>query len=196
LGLLQPIILDIFYPLIAHNPVLFTITYTIFFGGIKLVGSIFFGIGLWAVARRIEQESIRSFMNLSAFGLILLFISNQAVLLLNNLFPPIGLTMVSFVGISAFLLLIGFYSSALSVANDIKVRKAIRKSVENESKLLSNIGEAELQFKVRKKVITMTHALSKNLEEETGIESSLTPEDIKNYTNLAINEVKKSKEPN
>lgn len=70
---------------------------------------------------------------------ILLFVTNQATLLLNTLFPPLGLMTACFVGLSSFLLLVGTYSAAVSVSNDVKIRKAIRTSIEKESRLIGQI---------------------------------------------------------
>jgi hypothetical protein len=56
---------------------------------------------------------------------MLVFVSNQANILLNYLFPPIGLTALSFIGIASFLLLCGTYSVALAVDSNIRIRKSI-----------------------------------------------------------------------
>lgn len=141
------------------------------------------------MARKIEQRSLKSFLNISAYGLVLIFVTNQAILLLNTLFPPLGLVTVCFVGLSSFLLLVGTYSAAISVSNDVRIRKAIRNSVERESELIGEIGDAELDIELRAKVSSMMDKLSTKLKEETQIEPSHTEEDIKNYTNQVIHEI-------
>ena len=156
---------------------------------IKIAGAFFFGIGFWYMARRIQQKSLKSFLNISAYGLILLFVTNQAIVLLNTLFPPLGLMTACFVGLSSFLLLVGTYSAAVSVSNDVKIRKAIRNSIEKESELIGDIGDAELDMELRAKVFSMMDKLSRRLQEDTQVESSLTDEDIKDYTTKVIQEV-------
>lgn len=94
-----------------------------------------------------------------------------------------------FVGLSTFLLLVGTYSAALSVSNVVRIRKAIRTSVEKESELVGDIGDAELDMELRDKVSSMMDKLSTRLREDTEVESSLTCEDIRNYTNQVIQEV-------
>jgi hypothetical protein len=193
IGQFQPLLLPLFRQYLINDPLTFTITYTLFFTMIKLAGAIFFGIGLWTMAKKIQQESLRSFLNISSYGLMLVFVSNQAIVLLNNLFPPIGLIAVSFIGLASFLLLYGTYSAALSVASDVRIRKSIRTSVQKEFELLGNIGQAELDMNLRNKVVSMTNSLSTRLREDTGVESSLTPEDIKEYTNQVIQELMRTK---
>ena len=97
---------------------------------------------------------------MSGYGLILIFVSNQAILLIAYLFPPLGLTAVCFVGLH--LLLAGTYSTAVSVANDIELHKSIRRSVK-EFEFLDNIGHAEMEFEIRKKVFSSMNVSSSQL---------------------------------
>jgi hypothetical protein len=189
IGEFQVLILPLLSEYRSADPVLFTVTYTLIFNTIKFAGAFFFGIGFWSMARKIEQKSLKSFLNISAYGLILLFVTNQATLLLNTLFPPLGLMTACFVGLSSFLLLVGTYSAAVSVSNDVRIRKAIRSSVEKESQLIGHIGDAELRMTLNAKVYSMMNKLPKRLQEDTQVESSLTDEDIKNYTNQVIQEL-------
>jgi len=191
----QPFVLPLLAQYRSADPVNFTIVYTLIFSMIKLAGAFFFGIGYWSMARKIQQKSLKSFLNISAYGLILVFVTNQASLLLNTLFPPLGLMTACFVGLSTFLLLVGTYSAAVSVSNDVRIRKAIRTSVEKESELVGDIGDAELDMELRDKVSSMMDKLSIRLREDTEVESSLTEEDIKNYTNQVIQEVIRRKLP-
>ncbi len=107
-----------------------------------------------------STKSFESFLNISAYGQKLVFVTNQAIVLLNTLFPPLGLMTACFVGLSSFLLLVGIYSAAVSVSNDVRIRKAIRSSIEKESEL---IGDKKIH--------------------------RWTDEDIKDYTNKVIQEV-------
>jgi hypothetical protein len=195
IGEFQVLILPLLSEYRSADPVTFTIVYTLIFNMIKFAGAFFFGIGFWSMARKIQQKSVRSFLNISAYGLILLFVTNQATLLLNTLFPPLGLMTACFVGLSSFLLLVGTYSAAVSVSNDARIRKAIRSSVETESHLIGDIGDAEMQMTLNAKVFSMMNKLQKRLQEDTQVESSLTDEDIKNYTNQVIQELIQRKKP-
>jgi hypothetical protein len=196
IGEFQVFILPLLSEYRSADPVAFTVTYTLIFNTIKFGGAFFFGIGFWSMARKIEQKSLKSFLIISAYGLILLFVTNQATLLLNTLFPPLGLMTACFVGLSSFLLLVGTYSAAVSVSNDVRIRKAIRSSVEKESQLIGHIGDAELRMTLNAKVYSMMNKLPKRLQKDTQVESSLTDEDIKNYTNQVIQELIQRKNSN
>ena len=193
IGQFQSILLPFFYEFRYYEPINFTIVYTLFFGMLKVSGAIFFGIGLWSVGKAIQQGSIKNLLSMSGYGLILIFVSNQATLLVSYLFPPLGITAVCFVGLSSFLLLAGTYSVAISVANDLELRKSIRRSVRKEFELLDNIGLAEMEFEIRKKVLSRMNVLSSKLKEDTGVDTSLSSDEITEYTNLAIQEVLRRK---
>jgi len=175
------------------DPVTFAIVYTLIFNVLKLAGAFFFGVGYWSMARKIEQKSLKSFLNISAYGLILLFVTNQATLLLNTLFPPLGLMTACFVSLASFLLLVGTYSAAVYVSNDVAIRKAIRTSVKSESRFIGQIGDAELHVRLSTKIQSMMNKLPKSFKEDTQAESSLTDDDIRNYTNEVIRELRRGK---
>ena len=82
------------------------------------------------------------------------------------------------IGLSSYLLLIGIYSSVISVAEDSKLRQSIRNYAIKESRLLDSIGTAEMQREIEKRVIALTKQNQDKMAEETGIQSSLTEEDM------------------
>jgi sensor histidine kinase regulating citrate/malate metabolism len=71
------------------------------------------------------------------------------------------------------------------------LRKSIRKSVIEQSKLLHNIGTAEMEKRVQKQVLSMATKTSKALAEETGIQTSLNEDEMKDHVKLVINEINK-----
>ena len=75
------------------------------------------------------------------------------------------------------------------MSNDVKIRKVIRNSIEKESELIGDIGDAELDMELRAKVFSMMDKLSRRLQEDTQVESSLTDEYIKDHTTKVIQEV-------
>jgi hypothetical protein len=189
----QAEILKVFLPLRLSDPFLFGIVSTLIFNSTKTVGGILFGVAFWSVAKNITRREVREYMTISAYGMVLLFTSNQPLGLTFFPYPPFGLVTVSFLGLASYLLLVGIYSSALSVANDIQVRRYIQRSVAQEASLLSNIGTAEMEDQIRKMVLTKTKHLSDELTKETGISPSLEEQDIKEYVVMAIKEVKQTR---
>jgi len=104
---------------LESNPILVGIIYTVVFTISKAVGGILFGIDFWFVARRLQRNSkVRRYFIMASFGIILLFMSNQAVILITFTYPAFGLVTVSAIGLSSYLLFLGIYASAISAAQD------------------------------------------------------------------------------
>ena len=116
----------------------------------KPVGGILFGIAFWIIARSVNHSALKDYLMIAGYGLLLLFTSNQAAVLINSPYPPFGMATISFVGLSSYLVFVGIYSSAISVAEDSKLRQSIRKMIVKESKLLDSIGWLEMDSKYRR----------------------------------------------
>ena len=112
-------------------------------------GGIFFGFAFLIVARNVHNDMVRGFMVISAYGFILMFISNQVTLVATS-FPPYGTATISYFGLSSYLILIGLNATALSLSQDLALRKSIRKSLLDKSNLLGGIGSAEMQIETEK----------------------------------------------
>ncbi len=131
-------------------------------------------------------------MKISAYGLVLLFTSNQASLLINPPYPPFGIITTSVMGLSSYLVLIGIYSSAVSLSQDSKLRQSIRDITIREShKFLDSIRAAQTEQQIRKKIVAATKAKQVSMMEDTGISSSLSEDDISQYMLEVIKEVEK-----
>jgi len=168
--------------------------YTLFFTFSKPIGGILFGIAFLVIARSLSHRStVRDYMVLSGYGLLLLFVSNQAVVLVNIIYPPFGLIAVSFMGLSSYLLLLGVYSSAISVSEDSKLRQSIKQFALSEPKLLDSIGTSHMEQEIQKKVLVLTKLNRDRMAEETGIQTSMSDDDMKLYLQEVIEEVKKDK---
>jgi len=175
------------------EPILFGVVYTLFFDATILVGGVLFGIAFWSVARNLSSLAVKQYMMISAYGMMLLFASNQASGLALVPYPPFGLATVSFLGLASYLIFIGIYSSAISVAEDSELRQSIRGFAMKESRLLDSIGVAQMEQQIQKRVIALTKQNQSRMAEESGIQSSLTEEDMRQYLQQVIEEVKKGK---
>lgn len=188
----QPVFFSLFSGFLNSEPVLFSILYTLAFTLSKPVGGILFSIIFWTTSRKLSSNIVvKNFLIISAYGLMLLFISNQAVVLVTASYPPFGLATVSFMGLSSFFVFVGIYASAISVAEDSKLRRTIRKYAISEAGLLDSIGMAEMEDKIRKKVFTVAKEQQKNLLELTGIKHTLSEAEVNQYLNEIIQEIKK-----
>jgi hypothetical protein len=180
--------------LFRADPVSFSIFLTLAFTLSKPIGGILFGIGLWTVTKNINPSNIvRNYMIISAYGFVILFTSNQSIVISSAFYPPFGLASVSFMGLASYLILVGIYYSAISFAHDVTLRQSIKKSAIKESKLLDSIGTAHMEQEIQERVIAFTKQNQERIAEESGIQSSLTEEDMRQYLQQVIEEVKKGK---
>ncbi len=179
--------------IISKDPVYYSTILTLAFTLSKIAGGIFFGLAFWFVAKNLPHgNTIRDYMIICAYGFIFFFISNQAIVLVIAPYPPFGLIAAAYAGLSAYLILIGIYSSALSVSQDISLRRSIKKLAKAEPRLLDSIGMAQVEKEIQSKVIRAIKCNQELMSEKTGVESSLTEEDINQYLNQVLKEVKKN----
>lgn len=155
---------------------------------------IIFGYAFLSVARTLRLGSpVRYHMIIAAYGFLLFYIAGSASVN-QAAYPPFGLVSTAFTGLSCYLIYNGLYLSALSVSQDMTLRKSIRKSVIEQSKLLHNIGTAEMEKQVQKQVLSVATKTSKAMAEETGIQASLNEDEMKDYMQFVINEI--NRKPN
>ena len=88
----------------------------------------------------------------------------------------------------------GIYSSAISVAQDSELRQSIRGVAIKDSRLLDSIGVAQMEHQIQKTVIALAKQNQDRIREASGIESSLTEEDMKQYLELVLKEVGKERQ--
>jgi hypothetical protein len=176
------------------DPVLFGIVYTLLFSISKPLGGVLFGVAFWIVARNLKDSKVKGYLIISAYGMTLLFASNQPSALLLVPYPPFGLVTVCFMGLASYLLYLGIYSSALSVSEDSRLRRTIRKAALEESQqFLDAIGSAEIEQEIQKKVLRFSKKTKALMEYETGISTSIDDEDIKRYLDEVLIELKGKK---
>jgi hypothetical protein len=187
----QPLFLYSFGDLRLEDPVLFGVVYNLIFTVAKPAGGILFGIAFWTIAKHLSNQTVKRYMLISAFGMMLLFTANQPTFLVLVPYPPFSLVTISFTGLASYLFYLGIYSASISVSEDARLRQSIRKAAIKEStKFLDSIGTAEMGQEIEKRVIAMTTATRQNMERETGISSSFDEEDIKKYLQEALQEIR------
>lgn len=190
----QPLFLFTFDEFRLSDPVLFGIVYTLLFSISKPLGGVLFGVAFWIVARNLKDSKVKGYLIISAYGMTLLFASNQPSALLLVPYPPFGLVTVCFMGLASYLLYLGIYSSALSVSEDSRLRRTIRKAALEESQqFLDAIGSAEMEQEIQKKVLRFSKKTKALMEYETGISTSIDDEDIKRYLDEVLIELKGKK---
>ncbi len=188
------LLFNLFSTLFESNPVFFGIIFTLLFTLSRPAGGILFGTAFWIISRSIPKNVIvKNYLIISAYGFVLLFISNQAIILISAPVPPFGLASVSFVGVSSFLILIGIYYSAISVAQDSELRQSIRRVALREGKILDSIGTAQMERDIVNNVAKLSKEHKDIIEAQTGVESSLNDDEITQYIEEVLVELKKKK---
>jgi len=128
-------------------------------------------------------------MVISGWGILLIFGADQAVVQTLTPYPPFGLATITILSIAAFLMLVGIYNSAVLVSANNDLRKSIYKHA-SESKLLGQIGRAEVEIEMQKTVTKITDE-KKYLMTEQQVE--LDGMELKKYIDFVVREVKKDK---
>ncbi|MCD6038423.1 MAG: pleC, partial [Nitrososphaeraceae archaeon] len=155
-----------------------------------LVSSILFGLPFWMIARSLSYSStLKVYMIIAGSGFALFELATTGSVMLAS-YPPFGLVSVLFVGVSSYPMLMGIYSAAISMSEDVKLRQSIRKSAIDESKFLVSVGSAQIEQKIEKKVIEMAKDNAASMTEQTGVQLSLTEHDMKQYLSTVLKEIK------
>jgi hypothetical protein len=189
----QPLFLYSFADMRLSNPVLFGIIYNLIFSISKPAGGVLFGIAFWIVAKNLTSKTVKSYMMISAYGMMLLFTVNQPTGLTLTPYPPFGLTSICFMVLAVYLVFLGVYSSATSVSEDSRLRQSIRKIALRESQFLNAIGTAQMEQELQRRVIAIYGNTKNSMLNETGISSSVDENDIKSYLQEILEEVKVEK---
>lgn len=153
---------------------------------------ILFGAAFLSVARTLQKgTALRNQMIIAAYGLLVFYIAGSAMAA-QAAYPPYGLASVSIIGLSCYLMYTGLYSSAVIVSQDTGLRRSIRRSVMDQSKLLHSIGTAHMEQELQSRVLTVAKKLSDTMVKETGVEPSMTENEMKEYIEMVKNEIDKS----
>ena len=130
-------------------------------------------------------------MVICSFGLILFFISNSAFTVWINLpFPAYGLASISYTGLSSYLILIGIYSSAVTVASDSRLRQSIRKVA--TSRFLDNIGIAQMEDEIERRVKHLAKEIRRETIESSGVDTELSEKEMIQYAHEVVQEIRES----
>ncbi len=194
--------LTLFSSQIVYVTATYPVFFTLFFIFSKPVGGILFGAAFYSIGRSSSNRDntittthgnfIRDYMTLAAYGVVLFFVSSQNTVS-QFPYPPFGVIATSFVGLSGYMMFLGLYSSAICVSQDVKLRQSIRRSAIQEVKFLESIGAAQMEQELQKRVLTIAKKNSDSMIEETGVQPSLSEDDMKQYLEEVLQEIKVTK---
>ena len=153
--------------------------------------SVIWGLSFIFVGRILKHGiNARAYMIIAGFGFILFGITSVASVSFPA-YPPYGISTMAALPLSMFMVLIGLSYSAISVAQDQTLRTSIRKSVK-DMKFLESIGTAQIEQDLQKRVLTIAKKNSDVMTEQTGVQPSLTEDEMKEYLVMVVNEIKRT----
>jgi hypothetical protein len=156
------------------------------------ISTIIFAITLLTIAKRmiaIHNVAIGNYMNISAYGIIIFFAS-IAHSVIHTPYPPFTAACWAFAGLGIFLYTMGIYFTAVSISQDINLRRTIKKMATNQTKLLDSIGMAQMEEEMFKTILKVAKKQGQKLNEETGINQEITQERLYHYTNEILKSMK------
>ena len=175
------------------NPNLFS--YYIFQSLASISGGILFALSFWFISRGLPETPVKTFLKITAFGFILLYLSNHTDVN-QAIYPPYGINSLSLLPLSSYFVLFGLYASGLSLSQDITLRQHLRSMAKNDNNLLSSIGTAQMEREVNRAIGELKEVADeqeKELAEKTGIETPVPENEIEDYLKQVIEEVAKTR---
>ena len=108
------------------------------------IGGILFSLPYFIVIRKMNiDKSLQSYMKILAYALLLFFAAGSATVY-HTPYPPFGLSTVSIIGPSSYLIAIGVYYSARLVSSNRTIENQMRTS-KKYSQFFASIGSAEME---------------------------------------------------
>jgi hypothetical protein len=167
----------------------FDLTYVSYISLISLtneIGAIFFALPFLFMSKNISNKDLKFYLLICAIGIMILISSLDFSFFYLYPYPPFGLSTISNIPLSIFLLLVGIIFSARSISYDRKLLSELNIQIKNQpSAFLKGIGSIEWQNNIEK---TIKQIKIEKLEEITP-SSSLTKEEINNYIKRIIYEM-------
>ena len=169
-----------------------------------IAGGIVFGLAFLVTAKRLHhiQEDHQSnrylvdYMRMSSYGVMVLTVS-LAANIIQAPYPAFGVPAISFVALGSYLFSFGLYSASITISEDTNLRLYIRKSAIDESKLLFSLAHAdEMDEQIQNKVIGAAKQQAHDMMRKTGVPSSLTEYDMKQYLSTVLKEIRVSQNAN
>jgi signal transduction histidine kinase len=160
--------------------------FRILFRAGTIAGNILFGLPFFMAARSMISSQVKDYLTISAIGFVLIGVSLST----SALQQTYGMAAHSLVLLSSYLFTIGLYSSVISVSQDSSLREVIRKSSRDVSKLLDVLGTPDMKQEIQTRVLNVAREQQEILTQKTGVHSSLTEHDMKQYLGSVLKEIK------
>jgi hypothetical protein len=190
----QPLFVSLFSVYIRIEPVVYFTIFSLLIAYSKPIGSVMFGAAFSAISKKLSKNSISlDYTTISAYGFVLFFVSNQALILTSSSYPPFGIAATNFVSLSCYMLFVGIFASAVSLSRDSNLRISIKKLAEKKSSLLGSIGLSETMQEIQKETTGIYKNINRQLDKDTDIKSTMSLSEAKEYCRKVILELAKNK---
>jgi hypothetical protein len=161
------------------------------FGISYQISGIFFAIAFLTIARKMRRKVMKSYLIISSLGVISLFCSVQPGMPYYAAYPPFGLPTILFLGLSSYMLLVGMVGIGANASRDVELRREIYRNIEDHPDIFKNLGLAELQREIERKVIPLNNKIELAGYMKDYVDPS--QEDVKIIISEALNEIQSSR---
>jgi hypothetical protein len=161
-----------------------------------IVGGALLGFLFWSISRTMRpNKSVSNYLLMCSYGFVLLSVATVGQVSVAA-YPPYGFATYAMLTLSSYMIIIGLYAAASSISQDVRLRQYIKDLTRKDSSFLAAIGHAQLEKQVQSKVSDLEHVVKEQrmeLEKESGVQSSIREQDIKQYLLEVLQEVDKLK---
>src|SRR6266487_248457 len=160
--------------------------YRLIFRAGTIGSSLLFGLAFYVVSRKLFALKIKDYLAISAMGIVPIGIANE----ISALQQTYGVTSHSLVLLASYLFTIGLYSLVISISQDSSLRKSIKNSALEVSKIADVIEGPEMEQEIERRVLTSAKEQEEILIQETGVRSSLSEHEMRQYLGTVLKEIK------
>ncbi|MGH9977700.1 MAG: hypothetical protein ACRD8Z_17980, partial [Nitrososphaeraceae archaeon] len=151
---------------IVYSPSLYGSMYITFFSGTGPVAGIVASIALLIIARSTKDQYIRGYLLISAFGLLLFFTINKNPPLLQHVNPPFGIISNSFIGLSCYMIFLGFYTTVVYLSRkDIVIHTVLKQM--SKDRLFGSLIRSEQERQITEIIMKSMDSLKREKEIES-----------------------------
>jgi len=183
----------------GNSTVLFRATIS---GAAFYAASILFAILFLIVARNANKsnhKTVAHHLTACAIGMVIFLVAaagsaSHLIDWIHIPYPPFFFFFAYFLSLGALLYSMGFYFAAIAISKDVGVRKSLKQFASRGSKLFDNLGSADMEQELQKRVTRIAKDHEESLQVQTGIrQQSIEEEEIKEYIEEVIKEVNRMK---
>jgi hypothetical protein len=170
--------------------------YYVYVSLIGVIGGVLLGFAFWTIAKVMRaNKSVAKYLQLCSYGFVLNLIASVGVLVAAS-YPPYGFVRFAMLTLSSYMIILGLYSTAVSISQDIRLRQYIKDLSKADSGFLSTIGQAQMEKHVQSKASDLENVVKEyewNWKKSQGYNPRFNNKDIKQYLLEVLQEVDKPK---